>query len=169
MSNPKEIPPLAERIAFWTERPETADMAVKAAQVMDAAQLDACLKIWEVLQSLSADADMLLASAAYLCPAMLSPDNKLKPEQARLLDGLNASRKVWEIYQQHGRMGSAEGLRRLLLAIIRDLRVVLILLARQLVQMRQAVAWPEPERLRAGATSPSTSMRRWPTGWASGS
>ena len=147
VSNPKEIPPLAERIAFWAERPETADMAAKAALVMDSAQLDACLKIWEVLQSLSADADMLLASAAYLCPAMLSPDTKLKPEQARLLDGLNASRKVWEIYQQHGRMGSAEGLRRLLLAIILDLRVLIILLAWQLVQRRQAVAWPEAERL----------------------
>ena len=139
MSNSKQIPPIAERIAFWAERPETADMAARAAQAMDAAQLDACLKIWDVLQGLSADPDMLLASAAYLCPAVLPPDTKLKPEQARLLDGLNASAKVWEIYRQHGRMGSAEGLRRLLLAIILDLRVLIILLAWQLVQMRQAV------------------------------
>jgi GTP pyrophosphokinase len=141
------MPSLAERLAVWSEKPETGAVALQAGQVMDAAQLDACLKLWDVLQGLSADPDMLLASAAYLCPAMVSPDTRLKPEQARLLDGLNASRKVWDIYQQHGRMGSAEGLRRLLLAIILDLRVLIILLAWQLVQMRQAVAWPESERL----------------------
>ena len=119
---------------------------LQAGQVMDASQLDACLKLWDVLQGLSADSDMLLASAAYLCPAMVSPESRLKPEQARLLDGLNASRKVWDIYQQHGRMGSAEGLRRLLLAIIQDLRVVPILLARQLAKMRVADRLPEAER-----------------------
>ena len=147
VSKPNETPSLAERLAVWSEKPETGAMALRAGQVMDAAQLDACLKLWDVLQGLSADPDMLLASAAHLCPAMVSPDSKLKPEQARLLDGLNASRKVWDIYQQHGRMGSAEGLRRLLLAIILDLRVLIILLAWQLVQMRQATAWPEAERL----------------------
>src|SRR5690606_21168900 len=40
-----------------------------------------------------------------------------------------------------------EGLRRLLLAIVRDLRVVPILLARQLARMRAAAALSEPERL----------------------
>lgn len=113
---------------------------------MDAKALEACLKLWDVLQSLSSDPDMFLVSGLYLCPALLPADAKLTPEQTRLLDGLNASRKVWQIYQQNGRTGSAEGLRRLLLAIILDLRVLIILLAWQLVQMRQAVALPEEER-----------------------
>ena len=114
---------------------------------MDEIQRENILKLWDVLQKLSADPDMLLAAAAYICPTMLSDEFTLKPEQTRLLDGLKASQKVWQIYQLHGRMGSAEGLRRLLLAIILDLRVLIILLAWQLVQMRQAVSWPEPERL----------------------
>ncbi len=137
----------AEQMLYWSEKPETAAIAMQAGLVMNANQLADCLKLWDVLQGLSADPDMLLASAAYLCPAMVSEQFTLKPEQARLLDGLNASKKVWDIYQQQGRMGSAEGLRRLLLAIILDLRVLIILLAWQLVQMRQAVAWPESERL----------------------
>jgi GTP pyrophosphokinase len=146
---PKSIdnPSLAERLAVWSEKPETATIAIQAARLMDASQLDACLKLWEVLQSLSADPDMLQAAAMYLCPALRSVESRIKPEQARLLDGLNASKRVWEIYQQHGRMGSAEGLRRLLLAIILDLRVLIILLAWQLLQMRRAFALTETERL----------------------
>ena len=50
------------------------------------------------------------------------------------------------IAQREGR-GNAEGLRRLLLAIIRDLRVVLVLLALQLVRLRAAV-----ERLARGTS-----------------
>ena len=65
--------------------------------------------------------------------------------------------------------GSSEGLRRLLLAIIRDLRVVFVLLARQLARMRAAMALPEPSSARSWRGSPATSMRRWPTGSASGS
>ena len=146
MTKPHDSQPLSERLAFWAEKPETAAMAVKAGQVMDAKALESCLKLWDVLQSLSSDPDMFLVSGIYLCPALLLADAKLTPEQTRLLDGLNASRKVWQIYQQNGRTSGAEGLRRLLLAIILDLRVLIILLAWQLVQMRQAVALPEEER-----------------------
>ena len=122
-------------------------MAERALAVMSETQLHDALKLWEVLSGLAADGDMLLAAAAYICPEMSADEFPFKPEQNRLLEGLNASRKVWQIYQQHGPGGNAEGLRRLLLAIILDLRVLIILLAWQLLQMRQAPNWPEPERL----------------------
>ena len=138
---------IQEQLAHWQNRPELADTLVRAGQVMSSVQLDMMLKLWDVLNTLSADPDMLLAAAVYVCPDMLIPEFQLKPEAQKLLDGLTASQKVWQIYQQHGKNGSAEGLRRLLLAIILDLRVLIILLAWQLIQMRQAVDWPEQERL----------------------
>jgi GTP pyrophosphokinase len=119
----------------------------RAQTVMTPDQLQDTLKLWDILAGLAADNDMLLAAAAYVCPDMRGEAFSFKPEQARLLDGLNASRKVWQIYRQHGAGGNAEGLRRLLLAIILDLRVLIILLAWQLLQMRQAPGWPEAERL----------------------
>lgn len=139
-------PPSADtRLALWLARPECAALAARAGAVMDGATLDETLALWDLLSGLSADVDMLLAAAVYLCPALQSPDFPLKPEQARLLEGLNASRKVWDIYREQGRNGGHEGLRRLLLAIILDLRVLIILLAWQLLQMRKAVQWPEAE------------------------
>jgi GTP pyrophosphokinase len=63
-----------------------------------------------------------------------------------LVEGQQAAERVWSLYAAHGSSGGAEGLRRLLLAIIRDLRVVFILLARQLVRMRAAERAPEAEQ-----------------------
>ena len=67
-------------------------------------------------------------------------------EVAELVEGQRAAEKVWSLYAQRTSPGAAEGLRRLLLAIIRDLRVVFILLARQLVRMRMAAELDEGER-----------------------
>jgi len=61
-----------------------------------------------------------------------------------LLDGQQAAEKVGELHQAHA--GNAEGLRRLLLAIIRDLRVVFILLARSLARLRAADRLDEAQR-----------------------
>ena len=69
----------------------------------------------------------------------------LPPEMQRLVDGQLAAQKVWTLHAQRA-SGTSEGLRRLLLAIIRDLRVVFVLLARQLAKMRAAAALPEAER-----------------------
>ncbi|MEO7757573.1 MAG: bifunctional (p)ppGpp synthetase/guanosine-3',5'-bis(diphosphate) 3'-pyrophosphohydrolase [Dokdonella sp.] len=63
-----------------------------------------------------------------------------------LVEGQQAAERVWSLYAAHGTSGGAEGLRRLLLAIIRDLRVVFILLARQLVRMRAAEDAPAAEQ-----------------------
>lgn len=76
------------------------------------------------------------------------------PHLRDLLDGQQAAEKVWSLYATRGNAGSAEGLRRLLLAIIRDLRVVFILLARQLARMRAAAqAAPEQRRELAQLTA----------------
>ena len=63
-----------------------------------------------------------------------------------LVEGQQAAEKVWTLHANRGASSGNEGLRRLLLAIIRDLRVVFILLARQLVRMRAAERAPEAER-----------------------
>ena len=69
----------------------------------------------------------------------------LPPTLRRLVEGQLAAETVWVLHAQ--RPGAAtEGLRRLLLAIIRDLRVVFVLLARQLARMRAAMAMDEDER-----------------------
>jgi GTP pyrophosphokinase len=67
-------------------------------------------------------------------------------EVADLVEGQRAAEKVWTLYAARSGAGAAEGLRRLLLAIIRDLRVVFILLARQLVMMRRAEHLAEDDR-----------------------
>ena len=57
---------------------------------------------------------------------------------------------MWALHaEQPRRRGGSEGLRRLLLAIVRDLRVVPILLARQLARMRHADAPARAEQRRA--------------------
>jgi len=70
------------------------------------------------------------------------------PHMRDLIEGQQAAERVWSLYANRGPNSSAEGLRRLLLAIIRDLRVVFVLLARQLARMRLAATAP-PERQRA--------------------
>ena len=67
-------------------------------------------------------------------------------EVRHLVEGQQAAERVWSLYAARGNTGGTEGLRRLLLAIIRDLRVVFILLARQVVRMREASELPEEER-----------------------
>lgn len=63
-----------------------------------------------------------------------------------LVEGQQAAERVWTLHANRSAGGGAEGLRRLLLAIIRDLRVVFILLADQLVAMRFALDAPDAER-----------------------
>src|SRR5690348_4478810 len=64
----------------------------------------------------------------------------------RLVEGQQQAERVWALHASRDAGGSSEGLRRLLLAIIRDLRVVYLLLARQLARLRAAAALPEAER-----------------------
>ncbi len=68
------------------------------------------------------------------------------PAVAGLLDGQDAADQVWALHagREAGRNG--EGLRRLLLAIIQDLRVVPVLLSRQLARMRASQHLADAER-----------------------
>lgn len=64
-----------------------------------------------------------------------------------LLEGQRAAERIFSLHGTTA-VGASEGLRRLLLTMVRDLRVVLILLARQLVRMRAAAYADEVERRR---------------------
>ena len=98
------------------------------------------------LDRLHADADTLAAALLYahgeaaagVCPKAA----------ASLIDGQRQAEKVWSIYGERDPRSGTEGLRRLLLSIVRDLRVVLILLSRQIVRLRHAAALPEEEQRR---------------------
>jgi GTP pyrophosphokinase len=68
------------------------------------------------------------------------------PALHTLIEGQREAAKVWTLYATRGTSGSAEGLRRLLLSIIKDLRVVFILLATQLVRLRHAANLADEER-----------------------
>ena len=84
---------------------------------------------------------------AILCGAEVCADLAKFPADVRaLVEGQQAAERVWTLYAARGDASSNEGLRRLLLAIIRDIRVVFLLLARQLVLMRTAARAPDAER-----------------------
>ena len=105
--------------------------------------------VLEMLDRLRADPEVQLAALLHLCPSLREaclPSLETQAPVRPLLDGLQAAEQVWSLHAQREGRGNAEGLRRLLLAIIRDLRVVLILLSIQLVRLRGAGQLPEAER-----------------------
>ena len=101
----------------------------------------------DTLQRLGADGETLAAAILYAVQVPVPPAlDKAHPAIAALVDGQQAAAQVWSLHAQHGSRTSSEGLRRLLLAIVRDLRVVPALLARQLARMRQAMQLPPDQR-----------------------
>ena len=102
------------------------------------------------LALLGADGDSVAAAILFELPQLAARVEAALPPRhaavAALLEGQRAANQVWSLHAEAPDRGGAEGLRRLLLAIVRDLRVVPILLARQLARMRQASALPEEER-----------------------
>ena len=98
------------------------------------------------------DADQDAVSAAVLHAAAGSGQREAErrgevpPAVAALLEGQRAAAQVWALHAEHREGGNVEGLRRLLLAIVRDLRVVPILLARQLARLRHADRLPPAAR-----------------------
>ncbi|MBP6799014.1 MAG: bifunctional (p)ppGpp synthetase/guanosine-3',5'-bis(diphosphate) 3'-pyrophosphohydrolase, partial [Luteimonas sp.] len=99
---------------------------------------------------LHADGDVAAAALLFELPPLAERVEAALPAAhagiAALLEGQRAATKVWTLHAESAGSGNAEGLRRLLLAIVRDLRVVPILLARQLAQLRHATHLPEDER-----------------------
>ena len=105
----------------------------------------------EALALLDADGEVMAAAILHVVPAWAARHAASKDAAGSalpaLLEGQEAANQVWALHAEQVAGRSHEGLRRLLLAIVRDLRVVPILLARQLARMRAAPALPEAERL----------------------
>ncbi|MGH8215527.1 MAG: RelA/SpoT family protein [Rhodanobacteraceae bacterium] len=104
-----------------------------------------------LLRDLGCDDDTRLAAAWYAV-ACSRPEawrdamEQVSPAVRRLVEGQQQAEQVWALHAARDGKPGNEGLRRLLLAIIRDLRVVYLLLARQLAEMRTADALPEARR-----------------------
>lgn len=137
--------------------PAAADVATSTllAEAQDAcgavARSPECDEVLRLLVQLGCDAPTQAAAVWFAlarvdAAAWQARAQSLPVDLRRLVEGQLAAEKVWTLHAQHEH-GGAEGLRRLLLAIIRDLRVVFVLLARQLARMRAAMALPESERL----------------------
>ncbi len=111
-----------------------------------------CAAVLKVLEDLHCDAETQAACLRFMAWEAGDEDGEpdwpedLPASELRLLDGLVAARQVWVLHEQRPSARVVEGLRRLLLAIIGDVRVVFILLARQLVALREAADWPEDKR-----------------------
>ena len=101
------------------------------------------------LARLGADGDVAAAAILHALPAVRTRFGarieREFPGVAVLLEGQRAAAQVWALHAEHAGDNS-EGLRRLLLAIVRDLRVVPVLLSRHLARLRIAAQLPEGER-----------------------
>jgi GTP pyrophosphokinase len=111
-----------------------------------------CADVLDLLGVLGCDAQTQAAALwfelARVDPVLWKAESgKLPAELQRLVVGQQAAEQVWTLHAQRSAEGASEGLRRLLLAIVRDLRVVFVLLARQLARMRASGALPEDQRI----------------------
>ncbi len=144
-------PPLRQRLLLASGEASVLGVAVAS----DAGPVVAALL--DSLALLGADSDTVAAAILHTYPSLAarmgrSLDQEF-PAVAALLDGQRAAEQVWALHAEHGGRTGSEGLRRLLLAIVRDLRVVPILLARQLGRMRHAeLLSDEPRRALAALT-----------------
>ena len=105
-----------------------------------------------LLAGLDSDGDVVAAAILHVAPdleARLCDDiARNHPQVAALVEGQRAAGQVWQLHaERRAHDAGSEGLRRLLLAIVRDLRVVPILLARQVARLRGAAALPGDERV----------------------
>ena len=97
------------------------------------------IELLRLLDQLRMDDETLAAAILHACPPVDSGGAIVTIPQnvVALLHGQHAAERVWALHATTSG-SNAEGLRRLLLAIVRDLRVIFILLARHLVSMRHA-------------------------------
>jgi GTP pyrophosphokinase len=134
--------------------PPLLDEALDACATRAIAEAECC-DVLDLLGMLGCDAQ---TQAAALWFELARADPALWKERAatlpaelqRLVGGQQAAEQVWALHAQRAPEGAAEGLRRLLLAIVRDLRVVFVLLARQLARMRAAASLPAEQAAALG-------------------
>ncbi len=140
-------------LAQWRERNAPASLVGDALTACGTCAVSEgeCCDVLDLLATLGCDA-YTQAAALWFEVARVDPPQwdaqraALPAELQRLVSGQQAAGQVWALHaQQRTPQAAVEGLRRLLLAIVHDLRVVFVLLARQLAQMRAAMALP-PER-----------------------
>jgi len=121
-------------------------------KLLDAAAIDLLVELLEILETLAADPITISCAMVYVAgqggrdvsrvAADLSPDVRLQ------LDELSKLKHFESDSSLNATERSAEGLRRLLLALVKDVRVVLVDLAWQLVLMRRiAEDSPQAETL----------------------
>ena len=148
-SQPEVLPPARATTVDYVARARQIGVAATAPAAWAAAQpgLSAILVLVADL-GVGCDAQAAcILHTAILCGAEVGADLAKFPADVRaLVEGQQAAERVWTLYAARGDASSNEGLRRLLLAIIRDIRVVFLLLARQLVLMRTAARAPDAER-----------------------
>jgi GTP pyrophosphokinase len=155
---PRHHPP---RLHTWLAEhgpaaPLLSALRATAATLPHAPEESLAVNVLAVLQPLRADPEVLAAAALHLWPALREgvAGDALGPRLPPLLEGLAAADQVRALHHQRQGKGSAEGLRRLLLALVRDLRAVLVLLAIQLVRLREAgTLEPEARHALAELTS----------------
>ncbi|WP_133500526.1 RelA/SpoT family protein [Cognatilysobacter terrigena] len=150
--------PPTHRLADALAHPAASALAAPVREALERADvpmLDALA--WTLVDStlaslatLGADGDMVAAALVHDWPGLadaLNPTLATRfPGVATLVDSQRAAEPVSDLHARHPGGRGSEGLRRLLLAMVRDLRVVPILLARQLARMRQAASLPDDER-----------------------
>ncbi len=134
-----ELGSLCTHLRAALDRAESADATSRLTTLVATLQL---------LGSLGLDDETLSATILYeLSRDGASVDVPISTGLRLLLDGQAAVEKVWTLYAARDTKTSAEGLRRLLLAVVRDLRVVFILLARQLARLRGAEQLDDAQRV----------------------
>jgi GTP pyrophosphokinase len=118
-----------------------AEAAVMACEILEGLRSDSETRLACLLWPLNAVDDQLNCKLASDIDAFVPRPVK------ELLHGHAQAKKVWPIYAAHAQKSGAEGIRRLLLVLIKDVRVVLILLAEQLVLLRSlSKAHPDTQR-----------------------
>jgi GTP pyrophosphokinase len=136
----------------------------KAVEIAESASLDLILssgecsknhllKLMKVLVSLHADDEVLSAALLF---HVLRTEGELSLEQRSLfstkvlfiLDEIYKVSQLEWINDTHALANNGESLRRLLFAMIKDVRLVLILLADHSVKLRAAINFPESEQKR---------------------
>ena len=112
-------------------------------QALTASAIDPLLELLEILDSLSADPVTISCAMVHVAGQarmLIRHHEKLPGQVRRQLDELNKLKHYESGQSENGTERSAEGLRRLLLALVKDVRVVLIDLSWQLVLLRRAKA-----------------------------
>jgi GTP pyrophosphokinase len=143
-------PAAPSRLADWQARAIASPLLAEALEACKPVDETECADVLDLLAMLGCDTPTLAAAVWFElaqrdAEAWTIRARALPGELQRLVEGQLAAQKVWALHAQR-ETATSEGLRRLLLAIIRDLRVVFVLLARQLARMRGAMALPAAER-----------------------